>query len=80
MEDINIKRHIEDKTIVKIIVIPGKLVNVVVNRLWAVLLTALVLLPACGYQLTAQAPIILPEGNTRLFLSKGDQPVYRDMA
>lgn len=31
LEDINIKRHIEDKTIVKIIVIPGKLVNVVVK-------------------------------------------------
>jgi leucyl-tRNA synthetase (EC 6.1.1.4) len=31
MNDQNVARHIEGKTIVKIIVIPGKLVNVVVR-------------------------------------------------
>jgi outer membrane lipopolysaccharide assembly protein LptE/RlpB len=40
-----------------------------------ILLLALVLLlPACGYQLTAQAPIDLPRDSTMLFLDKVANP------
>lgn len=41
--------------------------------MWAVLCIALTL-PACGYQLTARSPIQLPEGSTRLYLSKVTNP------
>jgi outer membrane lipopolysaccharide assembly protein LptE/RlpB len=40
---------------------------------WAVLCIAL-LLPACGYQLTARAPIQLPQDSTRLYLDKVTNP------
>jgi outer membrane lipopolysaccharide assembly protein LptE/RlpB len=40
---------------------------------WAALAVALVL-PACGYQLTAQAPIDLPQDSSRLFLGKVVNP------
>lgn len=43
------------------------------KTLWAALVVAL-LLPACGYQLTAQAPIDLPQDSTRLFLGKVVNP------
>lgn len=43
-------------------------------RLWAICLIALLFLPACGYQLTAQSPIILPAGNTKLYLKKVTNP------
>lgn len=38
------------------------------------LLLVLLLLPACGYQLTANAPIDLPKDSTRLFLAKVTNP------
>ena len=41
--------------------------------MWAVLCIAL-LLPACGYQLTARAPIQLPQDSTRLYLDKVTNP------
>lgn len=41
--------------------------------IWAVLCIAL-LLPSCGYQLTANAPIDLPQSSTRLFLNKVTNP------
>ncbi|MBU4524294.1 MAG: hypothetical protein KUA37_10945 [Desulfomicrobium sp.] len=41
--------------------------------LWAVLCIAL-FLPACGYQLTARAPIQLPDDSTRLYLNKVTNP------
>jgi outer membrane lipopolysaccharide assembly protein LptE/RlpB len=41
--------------------------------LWAAL-AVLLFLPACGYQLTAQAPIDLPQDSTRLFLGKVVNP------
>jgi len=40
---------------------------------WAVLCFAL-LLPSCGYQLSARAPIQLPQGSTRLYLNKVTNP------
>ena len=43
------------------------------NLLWAVLCIALSL-PACGYQLTARAPIQLPQDSTRLYLDKVTNP------
>ena len=43
-------------------------------RLWTIALIVLCLLPACGYQLTAQSPINLPAGNTKLFLKKVTNP------
>jgi len=43
------------------------------NLLWAVLCIAL-LLPACGYELTARAPIQLPQDSTRLYLDKVTNP------
>jgi hypothetical protein len=41
--------------------------------LWAVLCIALSL-PACGYELTARAPIQLPQDSTRLYLDKVTNP------
>lgn len=41
--------------------------------MWAVLCIAL-LMPACGYQLTARAPIQLPQDSTRLYLDKVTNP------
>ncbi|WP_177193087.1 LPS assembly lipoprotein LptE [Desulfomicrobium apsheronum] len=43
------------------------------SLVWAVLCIAL-LLPACGYQLTARAPIQLPQDSTRLYLDKVTNP------
>ena len=43
------------------------------SLIWAVLCIAL-LLPSCGYQLTANAPIDLPQSSTRLFLNKVTNP------
>lgn len=43
------------------------------NLLWAVLCIALSL-PACGYELTARAPIQLPQDSTRLYLDKVTNP------
>jgi len=43
------------------------------NLLWAVLCLALSL-PACGYELTARAPIQLPQDSTRLYLDKVTNP------
>lgn len=43
------------------------------KSLWAVLCIAL-FLSACGYQLTARAPIQLPEDSTRLYLNKVTNP------
>lgn len=40
---------------------------------WSILLI-LLLCPACGYQLTAQQPLALPQDSTRLFLSKVSDP------
>lgn len=42
------------------------------RRTWIVLL--FLLTSACGYQLTAQEPISLPQDSTRLFLSKVSDP------
>jgi outer membrane lipopolysaccharide assembly protein LptE/RlpB len=44
------------------------------GRLFALVLLAALLLPACGYQLTAQAPIDLPKDSTKLFLAKVTNP------
>lgn len=41
--------------------------------LWAAF-AALLVLPTCGYRLTAQAPIDLPRDSTRLFLGKVVNP------
>jgi len=44
------------------------------GSVFAALLCVVLLLPACGYQLTAQAPIDLPQDSTRLFLGKVTNP------
>ena len=31
LKDVNVSRYIEDKTIVKVIVVPGRLINIVVK-------------------------------------------------
>jgi len=44
------------------------------GRVFQLLLCLALLLPACGYQLTAQAPIDLPRDSTQLFLAKVTNP------
>ncbi len=44
------------------------------GRVILLLLGVVLLLPACGYQLTANAPIDLPKDSTRLFLAKVTNP------
>jgi len=44
------------------------------GRLLPALVFLVLLLPACGYQLTAQAPIDLPQDSTHLFLGKVINP------
>ena len=44
------------------------------GRVVLLLLGVVLLLPACGYQLTANAPIDLPKDSTRLFLAKVTNP------
>lgn len=44
------------------------------GRLLLPLLGLFLLLPACGYQLSANAPIDLPKDSTRLFLAKVTNP------